>query len=126
MSAEASTSTAGYPKIRKTRTPSASEREFNPPLDVPDFEPNYDAFLDSIRISKKTFNLETIGLLSGHQNYDDWSSSMKFIFEAMDRRELIIDGMKPTSSATKKAITTYCYLHNQAPQSLYRALKTPS
>ena len=125
MSAKASASTAEYPDISKTRTTSTSEREFNPPLDTPDFESDYDDFLDSIKISKNTFRLETIGLLIGHQNYDDWSSSMKFIFEAMDCRELIIDGMKPTASATKKAITNYRYLHNQARLILIQSVEKP-
>ena len=125
MSAEVSASTAEYPDISKPRTTSASEREFNPPLDTPDFESDYDDFLDSIKISKNTFRLETIGRLIRHQNYDDWSSSMKFIFEAMDCRELIIDGMKPTASATKKAITNYRYLHNQARLILIQSVEKP-
>ena len=112
----------GYPDISRSRPGPAPKEDTH---DDSDFEPNYDHYLDAVKFSKNSFKIDNIGILTGHENYDDWASSMTIVFTAMDCKEMIIDGMTPTSNATAKAKTNFRYLYNQALLLLIQSVSKP-
>ncbi|KAI1001944.1 hypothetical protein K3495_g6259, partial [Podosphaera aphanis] len=62
----------------------------------------------------RSMNLTTITPLNGQTNYDSWATTMTAIWRSMGLYELVVEGVKPTASASLEEQKSYKVLYNQA------------
>jgi len=76
-----------------------------------------DAFSFSIRVDKKTpvnVKLDSIGKLTGQENYRIWSASMTIILKGIKAYEVVVDGIVPTEGAGATEVDAYDHLCHTA------------
>jgi hypothetical protein len=72
-----------------------------------------DAFSFSTRVVKKTpvnVELDSIGKLTGEENYKIWSPSMTIILQGTKASEVVVDGVVPAEGADATEVDAYDHL----------------
>jgi len=76
-----------------------------------------DAFSFSTRVDKKTpvnVKLDSIGKLTGEENYRIWSASMTIILKGIKAYEVVMDGVVPAEGADATEVNAYDHLCHTA------------
>lgn len=69
--------------------------------------------------------LGNIEILEGQQNYEDWSSQMVIVFNAMNVLDIVVDGAKPPSDASAAEHEGYHTLSRHALLILIQVISKP-
>jgi len=75
------------------------------------------AFSFSTRVDEKTpvnVKLDSIGKLTGQDNYRIWSASMNIVLKGIKVYEVVVDGVSPTEDAEQTEIDAYEHLKHTA------------
>jgi len=75
------------------------------------------AFSFSTRVNKKTpvnVKLDSIGKLTGQDNYQIWSASMNIVLNGIKAYEIVVDGVSPADDADQTEVDTYEHLKHTA------------
>ena len=76
-----------------------------------------DAFSFSTRVDEKTpvnVKLDSIGKLTGQENYRIWSASMTIILKGIKAYEVVVDGVVPAEGADATEVDAYDHLCHTA------------
>jgi len=74
-------------------------------------------FSFSTRVDKKTpvnVKLDSIGKLTGQENYRIWSASMNIVLKGIKAHEVVVDGVSPADGAEQTEIDAYEHLKHTA------------
>ena len=69
--------------------------------------------------------LDNIDILTGHENYEDWSEAMTIVFDAMMVTEIVIDGLSPPEDAENDELVTFKRLKSQSLLVLIQMISKP-
>jgi len=106
-----------YPEVYKPSTPPLgslppSPRPKSPmaPGDSSSSSGQNPMFSFSARVDKKTpadVTLDSIGKLTGHDNYQIWSASMTIVLKGIKAYEIVVDGVSPADDADQTEIDAF-------------------
>jgi len=122
----------GYPEVNEPSTTPLGSLPPSPRPKSPEMAPGDSsssgknpAFSFSTRVNKKTpvnVKLDSIGKLTGQDNYQIWSASMKIVLKGIKAYEVVVDGVSPADDADQTEIDAYEHLKHTGSTIIIQAI----